>query len=286
MELHEFTADTFQSLTLPWEEILLGPLGDNQAGARGYDRPKFQRHVKWLRKHNGYTTLMGDALDLASPSNRAKLEAAGIYDTTWEALDRFAYQLLEEYLEDIEPMRGRCLMVCKGHHLWKFKEGKYKGYDSDDVIADFLGCPVTDELGAGITQITFKTASGKHSQRCQVFQWHGNGNAGTLTGIIQKIQKIANGWPSADVVLVGHMPIKHGWAEDHREPYFGKRPMLRDKRRILASTGGFCRSYEVGGTATYAEKGGMISSNIGGVMIRIRPLHEETHDRLDMNVEN
>lgn len=62
--------------------------------------------------------------------------------------------------------------------------------------------------------------------------------------------------------------------------------MLRDRRRIYACTGGFARGYQVGGRASYAEKGGMGFNNIGGVVIRVRPVHEEHGDRLDFNVEN
>lgn len=286
MELCEYTAQTFPSLTLPWEEILLMPVGDEQHGAKGSDLAKQARHIKWGVQHNAYFCGMGDAIDLASPSTRAKLNNAELYEIAEDALDYFAYKLLDEYLEAVEPSKGRWLLRCKGHHLWKFKEGKYRGYDSEDVIADFLGCPVTDELGAGITQVTFKNSTGKRSQKLQVYQWHGGGSASTTTGIIQKVEKIAEGWPTADVVLVGHYPLKLGWAKDYPIPHFGKNPSLRDKRRIFASTGGFCRGYTVGGRATYAERGGMRPNNIGGVVIKIRPLHEEHGDRLDMNVEN
>lgn len=286
MELHEFTAQTFPSVTLPWEEILLMPVGDEQHGAQGSDLAKQARHIKWGVNHNAYFCGMGDAIDLASPSNRAKIAAAEFYDTTIRGLDYFGYKLVEEYLEAVECSKGRWLLRVKGHHLWKFTEGKWKGYDSEDVIADFLGCPVTDELGAGITQVTFKNAEKRHAQKLQVFQWHGGGSASTTTGIIQKVEKIADGWPSADVVLVGHYPLKLGWPKDYPVPHFGKRPFLRDRRRIFASTGGFCRGYTVGGGATYAEKGGMRPNNIGGVLIRIRPVHEEWGNRLDMNVEN
>jgi hypothetical protein len=285
IELHEFTAQTYPSLTLPWEEMLLMPVGDTQHGAQGADLPKMARHIKWGVKHNAYFTDLGDSLDLASPSTRSKISSAELYDIAEDALDYYAYKLLDEYLEAVEPSKGRWLLKCKGHHLWKFKSGKYKSYDSDDVIADFLGCPVTDELGAGLTQIKFKSANAKRSQTCQVFQWHGGGHASTRTGVMNKIEKIGEAWPSADVVLVGHYPFKIGWGLDYPEPHFGKHPFIRDRRRIYASTGGFARTYQVGGRASYGEKGGMRPNNIGGVLIKIRPVHEEWGDRLDMNVE-
>lgn len=286
MELHEFTVELSSSLTLPWQEVGIMPVGDEQHGATGSDLAKQARHIQWGVKHGMYFTGMGDAIDLASPSNRAKIEAAALYDTPHKALDYYAYKLTEEYMDATECSKGRWLMRCKGHHKWVFKEGKWKGYDSEDVIADFLGCPVTDDLGAAITQLTFKDSPAKRTQKCQVFQWHGGGSASTTTGIIQKIEKIAEAWPTADVVLVGHYPLKLGWPKDYPIPHFGKNPQLRDKRRIFASTGGFCRSYVVGGAATYGEQSGMRPNNIGGVVIRIRPVHEEHGDRLDMNVEN
>lgn len=286
MELHELNVTTHQSLVLPWQEINLMPVGDTQHGAQGADLPKLARHIRWGVAHEAYFTDMGDSLDFASPSNRKALLASGVYDVVEKGLDWFGYKLLEEYLDVVKPSRGRWLMKCKGHHLWRFKTGKYKDYDTDDVIADYLGCPVTDELGAGITQLKFKTADGHKVQKCQVFQWHGAGVAQTRAGVMTRIEKIGDAWPSADIVLVGHFPFKIGWPLDYPEPHFGKHPFIRDRRRIYASTGGFARGYQVGGQASYAEKGGMRPNNIGGVLIKIRPVHEEWGERLDMNVEN
>jgi hypothetical protein len=286
MILNEYTVNTYPSLTLPWQETPLMPVGDVQHLAQGSDLPKLARHIKWGVKQNAYFTGLGDSLDLGSPSTRSKIAHAELYDVAEDALDYYAEKGVDEYMEAVEPSRGRWLLMCKGHHLWKFKSGKYKGYDSDDVIADYLGCPVTDEMGAGITQIKFKDETGKRALTCQVFQWHGMGAAATRTGIMNKIEALANAWPTTDVVLMGHYPLKLGWSVDFPQPHFGKEPFLSDRRRILASTGGFARGYQVGDRASYAEKGGMRPNNIGGVVIRIRPVHETRIDRLDMNVEN
>ena len=262
------------------------PVGDTQHGANGSDLAKLTRHIKWGVKHNAIFTDLGDSIDLASPSSRRGLEMSGVYEIVEDAVDYYAYKLLEEYMEAVAPSRGRWLFKSKGHHLWKFKSGKYKGYDSDDVIADYLGCPTGDELGAAITQVTFKTPDGRRSQKMQVYQWHGNGNGGSRAGVMNKLEKLGNDWTTADVILMGHFPFKLGWSIDRPIPHFGRKPMLRDRRRIYACTGGFARGYQVGGRASYAEKGGMGFNNIGGVVIRVRPVHEEHGDRLDFNVEN
>ena len=286
MELNQMEVKVYPSLTLPWEEILLMPVGDTQHGAQGADLGKLARHIKWGVQHNAYFTDMGDSLDFASPSNRAALLSSGVYDVVEDALDYYGYKLLEEYLDAVKPSKGRWLLKSKGHHLWQFKSGQYRGYDCDDVIADYLGCPSTDILGAGITELRFQSENKKRGQRVQVFQWHGAGGGSTRPAIINKIEKLGNAWPSADVVLMGHFPFKLGWGVDYPDPHFGKVPFIRDRRRIYASTGGFCRGYQVGGRAGYAEKGGMSPNNIGGVVIKIRPVHEEWGERIDMNVEN
>ena len=285
MELHEIDVKTVPSLTLPWQEFRFMPVGDEQRGAQGFDRAKFRKHIRWGVDQNVYFGGMGDAIDLGSPSTRQKISAAGLYDVAEDALDYFAEKHLDEALEDMEPSRGRWIARVKGHHLWKFKSGKYKGYDTEDVLADYLGCPVTDELGAIISQVTLKTPDGKRSQKVQIYQWHGGGMASSLAGVLNKVKAIGDYWTTADVICVGHYPFKLGIPLDFPVPFFGKHSMLRDRRRIYCSTGGFCRGYQVGGRASYAEKGGMIGKNIGGVMVKIRPVHEEWGDRLDMNVE-
>ena len=73
-------------------------------------------------------------------------------------------------------------------------------------------------------------------------------------------------------------------------PIFGKHPRLQAKRRILAVTGGFSKGYEAGSRrngragGSYVETAMMPPTNLGGVLIYIRPVHTVGEDRLDLNI--
>ena len=63
------------SLTLPWDETLIMPIGDVQFGSAACDFDKFRRHMDWGMKHGAYFIGMGDYVDFGSPSNRGALKA-------------------------------------------------------------------------------------------------------------------------------------------------------------------------------------------------------------------
>lgn len=292
MELNELRVDTYPSLTLPWEEILIAPIGDIQHGADGVDIPKLKRHMQWGVDYNCYFTGLGDYIDVASPSGRQKIRAAALYDSVEKSIDEHVIRLLDEVKRALEPSQGRWIGLSKGHHLWTFTKNappEYRGKDTDDVLAEFLGCPVSDEMGAMITQVKFRHEKyqGRRSMACQVWQWHGEGSGQTMAAPLNKLEKAMGRWQTVDIFLMGHYSRKCGYPVDCLVPVFGKKPHLKAVRRILACTGGFMRGYNVGpGTqASYVEKSGMNPTNLGGVLIKVRPVHTATEDRLDMNIE-
>jgi len=288
LELTELTVETQPSLTLPWEEIILMPIGDIQHGAQGVDIPKLKRHVQWGVDNNAYFTGLGDYIDVASPSGRQKFRNAGFYDTVEGGLDKHVITLMDDLKRALEPSIGRWLTLNKGHHWWPFTKNApdgYAGRDTDELLAEFLECPVTDDMGSAITQLKFRNQTGKRARTCQVWQWHGEGSGQTMAAPLNRLEKAMARWQTVDIFLIGHYSRKVGYPVDCPVPTFGKTPRLRDQRRILACTGGFMRSYQAGGRASYVEKAGMNPTNVGGVLIKIRPVHTATEDRIDLSIE-
>lgn len=287
MELYEYAVQAQPSLTLPWDEILLMPIGDIQHGAQNVDIPKLKRHIQWGMEHNAYFTGLGDYIDVASPSGRQKFQAARFYDSVEGGVDHHVIGLLDDLKRALEPSQGRWLALNKGHHFWEFSKSAPKDYarnDTDTLLAEFLGCPVTDEMGISITQLKFKDQPRRQAITAQIWQWHGEGSGQTMAAPLNKLEKAMARWQTVDVFLMGHYSRKVGLPIDCPVPTFGRYPSLRDRRRILACTGGFMRGYGVG-TASYVEKAGLNPTNVGGVLVKIRPVHEEHGNRLDMNVE-
>lgn len=286
MELYEAQVTTQPSLTLPWEEILLLPIGDIQLGARGVDLPKLRRHIQWGVDHGAYFTGLGDYIDIASPSGRSKMRKAEFYDSVEAGLDQHVLNLLDQLKRALEPSQGRWLCLSKGHHWWPFTRNapdELRGRDTDEMLGEFLGCPVTGDMGVAITQIQFRHLEQRRALDCQVWQWHGEGSGQTMAAPLNKLEKAMSRWQTPDIFLMGHYSRKCGYPVDCPVPYFGKRPRVRDRRRILACTGGFMRGYEVG-HGSYVEQAGMTPTNVGGVAVYVRPVHTRTENRLDLNI--
>lgn len=284
MELYEKTVDTQPSLTLPWQETLLMPISDIQYGGQGSDLKKLKRHIEWGVAHGAYFTGVGDYLDVASPSGRSKFKKSEFYDSVQDAMDARVEQHLEELMEVLKPSRGRWLLLSKGHHWWEFGENsQYAGFNSDQVLADFLGCPVSES--AAITQVKFRDERGHRAVAAQIWQHHGEGSGVTMASPLNKLERIMSRFPTVDIFLIAHYSRKVAYPVDTLVPVFGKNPRLRAKRRILACTGGFMKGYEVGSRPSYVERGMMPPTNLGGLLIKMRPVHSENEDRLDLSVE-
>ncbi len=262
------------------------PVGDIQHGAQGADLGKFGRHLLWGMNYNAYFTGLGDYLDVASPSGRDKWNHAQFYDSVKDAMDKSVLQSLDEMKRVLEPTQGRWIVLNRGHHYWRFQEefAKENGLeaDTDRELAKFLGCTVAD--GVAISQLKFSGEHGKHAVHCQIWQTHGEGSGITMAAPLNKLERQMSRFPTVDIFLIGHYSRKVGYPVDVQVPVFGKHPRMVAKRRILACTGGFVRSYEVGPRPSYVEKALMPPTNLGGVVIYARPVHSHDEDRLDLGI--
>ena len=101
MEIAEIVVDTTQAVRLPWQETIVIPWGDFQYGAQGCATDRIKRTAEWGMKNNAYFLGMGEYLDIASPSNRRKMQEAGLYDSVKEALEDIVRQREEEFLSGV-----------------------------------------------------------------------------------------------------------------------------------------------------------------------------------------
>ncbi|KKN86916.1 hypothetical protein LCGC14_0264790 [marine sediment metagenome] len=287
MELWEVPVDTQPSLTLPWDETFIMPVGDIQYGARGSDLDKLKRHLDWGMKQNAYFIGMGDYVDMASPSNRRAIQIAGFYDSTLDALGEIAMLHLEKVYDAMKGTEGRWLGMVEGHHYFEFEDGQ----TSDTLLAEKLKTPF---LGTcAIVNLKFRSEVGKghRAVNCQIWVHHGQGSGQTMAAPLNKLEKMLARFPTIDMFLLGHYSRKVGYPVDVLVPVFGKHARLKAKRRILACTGGFMRGYTYGSSrngraqGSYVEQAMMAPTNLGGVLIKVRPVHTEYEDRLDMSIE-
>jgi hypothetical protein len=284
VELIETQVTTTPSLTMPWDEVRIAPICDIQDGAPGADVAKFKRHIDWCVSQEMYYTFLGDLLDVASPSGRQKFRNAEFYDSILKAMDEDARRRIDNMKRILEPTCGKWLVWSEGHHYWKFmhEDSPEYGTSTEDIMAKFLGCPTA--AGAAITQVKFKHETGRRAVTCQIWQHHGAGSGVTMTAPLNKLERMMSRFPTVDIFLLGHYTRKAAYPVDVLIPKFGKKPELQSKRRILAVCGSFYRGYEVGKAPSYVEKAMMPPTNIGGIVLYVRPVHTATEDRLDMTV--
>jgi len=291
LELAEIEVTGRKSLTLPWEEVQIMPIGDAQVGSKDALEDRLKRHVAWgMEQGNVYFLGMGDYIDLASPSNRKALRSAKLYDVVLESLQDKAKRDCERFLELVKGSEGRWLGLLEGHHYYEFEDGT----TSDTIIAQRLGCAF---LGScAFVRLVFKRngRGGKRgpSLKCTLWAHHGAGNGLTPWSPLNRLYHIMHTF-DADVYLIGHQTKKP--AVKVPRIYMSDVPPYRliAKNKILAGTGGFSTGYTQGSRhysgarpqGGYVEQRMLTPVATGGVVVKARPVHTAHYDRIDLNVE-
>ena len=269
---------------MPNETVTLMPIGDAQVGAEASDIGRLKSHMEWgfHTKHAMFLG-MGDYVDMASPSNRRILKAAGLYDTVTEALQAKANEDIRAFHSVTGYTKGAWLGLLQGHHYMDMADGT----TSDTHIAEALHAPFLGDCA--LVRIVFdkhKDADGL-PVKADIWCHHGRGSGTAVASPINSLEKIARGF-DADIYLMGHQHKKIAAPID--ELYYSRGGRLLHHTKILACTGSFLRGYlansESEGRAggTYVEKGMMTPVSLGGIVIELGIVKEDYGDRLDVNV--
>lgn len=299
MELVDIEVTGKKSLTLPWTEINIMPVGDVQLGSQGVDVDRLRKQIAWANKQTAdggppvYFVGMGDYIDIMSPSNRLAWQSTRLYDSVREAMEDKAAEYEREFVRLVAGTEGRWLGLLQGHHFFAHEDGT----TSDTRIAQALHAPF---LGTcAFVSLTFKAqASGMVTDkklRCVLWAHHGAGGGITPQSPLNRLVNIMH-YFEADIYLIGHqtkrpvVPVPRIYMSD-RAPF-----RLIAKKKILAGTGGFTKGYNEynknlagrpeGG---YVEKAMMGPVSLGSILLKIRPVFGsgsgKTISRLDINCE-
>lgn len=287
MEITDIKVTGRTSLTLPWEEIQIMPIGDVQLqhNTQAIDLKRLKKQIQWAKEQEAqghppiYFLGMGDYVDTLSPSNRAAWAATRLYDSAREAMEAATTDLEQQFLDIVAGTEGRWLGILQGHHFFQHEDGS----TSDTRIAHSLGAPFLGTCGVVILKFP--------AQRCLIWCHHGAGGGISPMSPINKLLPVMNAF-EADIYLIGHhtkkpvlkMPKLY---VSEAEPY-----ELFVKNKVLAGTGGFTLGYAQGSRnlagnpeGGYVERGMLTPTALGSILVKIRPAHEDGMDRLDINVE-
>lgn len=257
------------------KQIVVAPLGDLQWSGLGGSTAQdaLRRHIDRAMALDAWFIGMGDYIDFASPSNRARLANAQLYDTAQEVIEDAASNLVEEvYRRFLEPTTGRWIGLLEGHHFFEFG-----GRTSDTLLAEKLE---TRQLG---------TSCYVHLEPCDVTLWahHGSGGGALPSAPLNKLYHTAAGLVGADVYMMGHTTKASAVRLSRPFPRWDRTPPDLTHRDIyLVNTGGFSRSNVPGSKrggiprGDYAEQGMMTPSPLSSPLIRIDTTAARLEDRI------
>jgi len=258
-------------------------LGDIQYGSQSCDVARLKRHIDWGIKHGVYFLGMGDMTDFLSPSNRARLKQAALYDTAEKLIDDWHRKHLDEIKEILAPTRGRWIGLLEGHHFHEFETGG----TSDTLLAEYLGAPF---LGTcAIVRLSFYNEVSKRTLKAHIWAHHGEGSGATAASPLNKIEKASSFVEAADVLFMGHYHRAGAILVNKLRVGGRKTPVLRHRTVGLVATGSFLKGYqqgsEAGGRASgsYVERGIMPPTALGNVVVTLTPHHSgEGEDYFDV----
>ena len=257
--------EVFLTRTLKFEPITIMPLGDIQSGVASCDMDLLAENVQKGMEAGAYFIGMGDYIDCASPSNRAALKSARLYDTIYSTMDEAVGRQMRDLMEIIAPTKGRWFGMLTGHHVWEFQDGT----TSDTRLCDELQ---TTHLGdAAMIKLHF--ADSKKELDCIIWAHHGEGSGTTVAAPLNKLEKVIE-WAEADLYLMGH---QHKRVAANVPRFYIVEETLVARERVVVCTGSYLKGYMQGSKAgpraggTYVEKGMMRPVSLGSPMIRLIP---------------
>jgi hypothetical protein len=267
-------------LLLPWKETWVVPIGDVQLGSSGVDirllKQTVSEALSWAKITGNEVRFigMGDYVDVASPSNRAEIRGARLYDSVQNMMDESACRMEEQFIGLMKKTAGMWIGLLHGHHYWDHEDGT----TSDTRIARALGAPY---LGTcAMAKLLFRDEA-KHHLTCTIWAHHGcNGGGVFPTTPINKLYHIMQSF-DADVYFLGHMSkrpvVKMQRLHMSENPPY----RLQMREKVLAGTGAYVQGYEQGSRdlkglprGSYVELGMMTPTSLGGVTVKIKPTHK------------
>lgn len=279
MELQEITVEGRHSQDMPWAETIVMPLGDLQYGSEGSDLDLFKKYIDWGVAHDAYYILMGDLVDVLSPSGRTKVKSANFYDSVEAAISEIVTQHEDKVIGLLKPTRGRVLGVLRGHHYTSHLDST----ESDTRIAQALEAPFLGDCG--MIRLKFQHDTSKASPSIVIWCHHGHGSGQLASSPLNKLEKLT-AYFEADIYMIAHFS-RQGILPIQRLYMSGRRPLkLRHRTKLLVATGAYVRGYTQGSkkgnlpSGSYIEKGLMSPTAIGSPFITLTPQHSNDEDRV------
>lgn len=264
-------------IRLPWKDTVIAPIGDLQWNG---DRNEIaldllKKHIDRALGMNAYFLGMGDYIDFMSPSNRARLQSADLYDGPLKTMDDAAMRLVTDVATILKPTSGRWLGLLEGHHFYQLSSG----ITTDMKLAEMLG---TRHLG------TCASLTLSFENRGTVILWahHGMGS-GKAHAPIMKLENLAPYW-QADIFLIGHMTKVASAPLNRCYPVFPAKSDIgyqKHRKYYVTGTGGWSKGYMDQSRQGQVPRGGYVERKmlnpvcLGAPLVRLVPQRSGAGER-------
>lgn len=259
------------------KKLVIAPIGDIQWSGKNGPTAKDQlrAHIDHCLSLDAWFVGMGDYIDTLSPSNRSRIQAAGLYDTAMEVLWEKSCELMEEVFEEfLKPTVGRWLGLGEGHHFYE-----HAGETTDEKLCEKLKAPF---FGTSAF-IRIPAAD------LTLYSHHGLGG-GVLPGSgLNRLYHTASGLQGADIYMIGHNTKLTTARLSRPYPRWDTKPPRLEHRDIwIINTGGFSKSNVVGHRSAgikrgdYAEQAMMTPSPLTAPIITVNL--DKAHDRIRVSI--
>ena len=251
----------------PGQELLLVPFGDVHYNVAACDKVRFQKLIDWLKRKEDAGNVvrligMGDYNDAFSPSERRKIKGADLHDTTYEAIDDMVAGFVETFADVMKPLHKNIIGLVGHHHQSEYSDrGKFPYENSDDHLADLMGCPYFGV--SALIKLVFEPSG----LDIKIAVHHGWGGGRTAGYLVTKRQQFGAVFPAAQLILMGHDHHKFPYPNAGLDLDEDSPDGLRDVKRHFIATGSFLRGYTPGKRASYVEKAGLMPADLGVVII-------------------
>jgi hypothetical protein len=250
------------SKDLPYEEIVIVPVGDVHYGASGHASRSFMEFLhnveKDYPKESTYYIGMGDYVDAYRTTVRNKFKQLAVDDG--DAVDEYMHGKLEDFYSMVRSTKGQWLGILAGNHTWEFRHGG----TFETELAQMLD---TYYLGdCADVRLKFNSMDGA-KYRGDVGIWAHHGVGGRKYPVGKLIDDICPHFPDSDVFLMGHVHLRE-YRDFIRMRRVGNQYV--DQVGIAAITGGWLKGY-INGPSTYVERKAMKPRAVGGLVIKVRP---------------
>lgn len=273
---------TTHKIIVEENDLELFIFGDIHRDTDSCDVDRWKKYIQFSKGFNQKKCLylgMGDYVDFASTSEKKKLLAANLHETTIDKFDNIAKKDIIGLSKEMSHMKDRMIGIIGGNHVWNFANGK----NSDELLAEemrtkYLGWLSYIRIVVGSTH--------NRTMSFDIVACHGKAGGKLLGTSINQVDDLRKIFPFANLFIMGHdhklsaTPATILHAETCED---GIR--IKQKEQRLCRSGSFKKTYTPG-TGGY-EIGKLYQPSILGalhVSVSLRRVSKNYNDFLSLDI--